>query len=509
VVLSEPGVYDLLNGSKKHKNKKVLREAFDRVIYALKYENSGGLVDIFSFSAKMQIALDTESEWFKDLWYPLTKSRPPPGGGPTFGVEQPLILTQSLLKWLGYKGRDIADIQDHFKRFLDSLKLPYRELSATDPLAITYPRLQTERLELETSNNLVKKKWICMDVKQFKKVVMRLNTESADVVRDYYLNLEELMFDYAEYTKMYLVAQRDKETIRRDNEMSHMMHQLALKERSEEELKQELEDAEKAREDAEKAREDAEREVEKERLLKHRIEQEAKATLQRALAFNQATKVVEPTEYVYIATTTAYARENKYKPGGCATFELLRSRLSQYNSGKSDSDSHFFVYVRKVVSYRAVEQMLQSCLGGFRENACKELFIINYEWLIKCVDAVIDHNSEFLEFVNTYRAQIVEDTMNKAPVAATPVRLEKIKVSYQRVGEEEIELTIFNRETIDAIRSALEEFSPDNDTVKRSVFEGFLKERHPEVDIAKRKRPLWDVVKRIGESVNPNWRYKY
>jgi hypothetical protein len=129
--------------------------------------------------------------------------------------------------------------------------------------------------------------------------------------------------------------------------------------------------------------------------------------------------------------------------------------------------------------------------------------------LIKCVDAVIDHNSEFLEFVNTYRAQIVEDTMNKAPVAATPVRLEKIKVSYQRVGEEEIELTIFNRETIDAIRSALEEFSPDNDTVKRSVFEGFLKERHPEVDIAKRKRPLWDMVKRIGESVNPNWRYKY
>jgi hypothetical protein len=99
--------------------------------------------------------------------------------------------------------------------------------------------------------------------------------------------------------------------------------------------------------------------------------------------------------------------------------------------------------------------------------------------------------------------------MNKAPVAVTPVRLEKIKVSYQRVGEEEIELTIFNRETIDAIRSALEEFSPDNDTVKRSVFEGFLKERHPEVDIAKRKRPLWDVVKRIGESVNPNWRYKY
>jgi hypothetical protein len=124
----------------------------------------------------MQITLDIESEWFKDLWYPLTKSQPLPGEGLTLGVEQPLILTQSLLKWLGYKGCKDADKQNDFKKFLESLKLPYKELSATDPLAITYPRLQTERLELEASNNLVKKKWICMDVKQFKKVVMRLNT---------------------------------------------------------------------------------------------------------------------------------------------------------------------------------------------------------------------------------------------------------------------------------------------------------------------------------------------
>jgi hypothetical protein len=29
---------------------------------------------------------------------------------------------------------------------------------------------------------------------------MRLNTKNADVVRDYYLNLEEAMFAYGEYT---------------------------------------------------------------------------------------------------------------------------------------------------------------------------------------------------------------------------------------------------------------------------------------------------------------------
>jgi hypothetical protein len=31
--------------------------------------------------------------------------------------SRPIILTQNLLEWMGYKGRDIADRQDHFLRF--------------------------------------------------------------------------------------------------------------------------------------------------------------------------------------------------------------------------------------------------------------------------------------------------------------------------------------------------------------------------------------------------------
>lgn len=115
------------------------------------------------------------------------------------------------------------------------------------------------------------------------------------------------------------------------------------------------------------------------------------------------------------------------------------------------------------MSYRSVEHTLLGCLGGFRENANKELYIINYNWLVKCVDAIIDHNEEFLLFVNMHRDQMVQDTMNKEPVVVTPLRLEKIRVTYQRIGEEEIDLTtIFNQETIDAIKESLTTFNPDN-----------------------------------------------
>jgi hypothetical protein len=163
-----------------------------------------------------------------------------------------------------------------------------------------------------------------------------------------------------------------------------------------------------------------------------------------------------------------------------------------------------------VVSYRSIEQALLGCLGGFRENANKELYIINYNWLVKCVDAIIDHNDEFLLFVNLHRDQMVEDTMNNEPIIVPPLRLEKIRISYQRIGEEEVDLTtIFNQDTIDAIKESLTSFSPDNNTIKRTAFENHLKQQYPEVKIDNKKRPLWEIVKQIGGSINPKWRYKY
>jgi hypothetical protein len=396
--------------------------------------------------------------------------------------NQPIIVTQNLLEWMGYKGRDQSDKQEHFSRLLESLKISYDEIDYKHPLAIEYPGVQKESKQLMLSNNLEKKRWICMDPRAFKKVVMRLNTENADVVRDYYLNLEEAMFAYGEYTMNFLID-------RRDLELSGMVTQLSIKDNKVETLENQLRE---------------------QQLRKEQSEKEAKEKLQRALKFNQATKQVEPQEYIYIATTEQYMLETKFKPGGCGTFDLVKSRLSQYNSGKSDSNAHFFVYIRKVVSYRAIEQALLGCLGGFRENTNKELYIINYDWLVKCLDAIIDHNTEFLLFVNLNRDQMVEDTMNKEPVTLVPLRLEKIRISYQRIGEEEVELTtILEQETIDAIKDSLVLFNPDNNIIKRVSFENHLKQHYPEVKIDHKKRVIWDIVKKIGVSINPRWRYKY
>ena len=156
-----------------------------------------------------------------------------------------------------------------------------------------------------------------------------------------------------------------------------------------------------------------------------------------------------------------------------------------------------------------MEQALQGCLGGFRENLNKELFIINFDWLVKCVDAIIEHNTEFMVFVNLNRDQMVEDTMNKEPVAVVPIRLEKVRISFQLYGEDEVELSSEDQQIIDAVKESLTTFFPDNDVVKRVVFENHLKQNFPKVEIGKRKRQVWGMAKKIGLQINPCWKYRY
>ena len=93
VVLSEPGVEDLFSGSKNHKNKEILKNTISKAVYAIKYENNAGLLDIFSFISKLDLSIDLTSDWFQDLWYPLSTSRGPPGGAPNLVKNRPIIVT--------------------------------------------------------------------------------------------------------------------------------------------------------------------------------------------------------------------------------------------------------------------------------------------------------------------------------------------------------------------------------------------------------------------------------
>ncbi|CCV01777.1 hypothetical protein IIV22_100L [Invertebrate iridescent virus 22] len=329
------------------------------------------LKDIFTFIQNYDLAFDTGSKWFQDLWYPLSKSHPPPGGVVKKVELQPIIITSNLLEWMGYKGRGSADKQGKFCKTLRSLDIPYDEIGYDHPLAIEYPCVQQE-VKTIPKNALNQKKWIYMDQRSFKKAVLRLNTENAEIVRDYYLNLEEAVFAYGEYTMKYLI---DKTEL--------AMRQLAIKDKLEEELQKQLEQ-EKQR--AEKAEKDAE-------------EQRQYSLILKELAINDQKRPLN--ERIYISTSKAYAGHNRFKVGGVESMDKLKPRFSGYNGRSSIDDMWYYSDLFKVANFKAAEKRIEDVLGRFRERKNKEIYVLHYNDLRRYVEWICNHYEDEIKKFNT------------------------------------------------------------------------------------------------------------
>lgn len=55
-------------------------------------------------------------------------------------------------------------------------------------------------MENMKKNVIANRKWIIIDPREFKKVIMKLSTKNGDRIREYYINLEDLFKLYFEYT---------------------------------------------------------------------------------------------------------------------------------------------------------------------------------------------------------------------------------------------------------------------------------------------------------------------
>ena len=401
VVLSEPGIMDLLNGSRKDKNKKILRDAINKAICTIKFENNSGLLDIFSFISKEKLTIDITSDWFQDLWYPLSKVNPPPQGGVGRVENRPIILTQNLLEWMGYKGRDQSDKQERFLRLLDSLKIPYTEIDHKHPLAIEYPHVQKEVKLLP--KQLSQKKWICMEPRAFKKVVMRLNTENADIVRDYYINLEEAMFAYGEYTVKYLIRQRDSQLAIKDQEESQLKEQLTIKE---EQLA--IKDQEESQ-------------------LKEQLKRAERKAIRVNKFMRRVTIKEKKLEWIYIATTRMYSGERLFKVGSTTR---LSSRISGYNTGRPKEDSYYYCWVKKCYNSKDLDYHIQKLLFDFKHRENAELYCgIKFSDLMDIVNFIVDNYDESIDYINNFIKTRLNESLEEDDM--DPPRLDYKKITYQ------------------------------------------------------------------------------
>ncbi len=119
-----------------------------------------------------------------------------------------------ILKFIGYDSMNEKENTKNFVRFLNRQNISYEELVHTDERCKLYVDIVEEQRTMKL-NSLAKRKWVVMNSRDFKRAVMGLRTKRADAIKDYYVNLEELVQLYCDYDKRFDVYKREAEINRR------------------------------------------------------------------------------------------------------------------------------------------------------------------------------------------------------------------------------------------------------------------------------------------------------
>ncbi|ADO00490.1 hypothetical protein WIV_gp146 [Wiseana iridescent virus] len=104
-----------------------------------------------------------------------------------------------VLEWFGYEG-EYRKQRQNFKKMLSNNNISYSELSYKDKEIELYPAIQEELQLLPHDGARACSKFLVMKPRDLKMAIMQLKTKNGHTIRDYYIDLEELLKMYTEYT---------------------------------------------------------------------------------------------------------------------------------------------------------------------------------------------------------------------------------------------------------------------------------------------------------------------
>ena len=107
-----------------------------------------------------------------------------------------ISITSDILDFLGYEGQAFTK-QQKFRELLNRAEIPFKRIAYDDSNADD--AVKEDGLKL-TEHNRQQKRWITMNVDDFKDALMMLNTKRAKEIRLYYRNLESAVFQFIHHS---------------------------------------------------------------------------------------------------------------------------------------------------------------------------------------------------------------------------------------------------------------------------------------------------------------------
>ncbi|CCV02044.1 hypothetical protein IIV25_026R [Invertebrate iridovirus 25] len=148
----------------------------------------------------------------------------------------PSLVGRRILEWFGYEG-EYFNQKKCFKKMLNNNGILYRELTQMDDELTTIATIE-EELQLIPSN-VVNTKFLIMEPRDLKMAIMQLKTKNGHIIRDYYIDLEELLKLYTEYTLYF----NHRESQRKITNLEKMMVDLKITNKNIEESNKRLEES--------------------------------------------------------------------------------------------------------------------------------------------------------------------------------------------------------------------------------------------------------------------------
>jgi hypothetical protein len=137
-------------------------------------------------------------------------------------IEGKIHLNRRVLEWFGYEG-EYRKQKEAFLKILRRNSIEYHELTQKDKEIEQYPTIQ-EELQIVNKGAQTCTKFLIMAPNDLKMAIMQLKTKNGHIIRQYYIDLEELLKLYVEYTLYF----NHRESQRKITDLEQMMARMDL-----------------------------------------------------------------------------------------------------------------------------------------------------------------------------------------------------------------------------------------------------------------------------------------
>ena len=286
---------------------------------------------------------------------------------------------------------------------------------------------------------------------------------------DYYLLLEKTYKLYTDYENKLLSKQLEQQAHQleqKDQQLEEQAHQIEQKDHQIEQTGQELED-------------------QKNHVLR----------LNEMLVDSSN---LPKTQVVYIATSSAYANQNRFKVGGVESLDKLVSRLSVYNTGSANGDMFYYADWFLVHNYKEIESRLKDLMGRFRDQKSKEMYVVHYTKLLYILEYLINNYNEEVDIVNAHLVEFISslDKRNLKPVVPKEKCLKSIKI--KSVGQPTIKIEA--NTDLEIVQKLEDHFRKMDSQVTSVTFKNIF----DALNIKRDRLQLYSKLLEIGGKIRPD-----